>query len=120
MNIKDYMSGLGQQAKEAGRELSRADSGKKNAALLAFLDGTQAVAFSVPGHKKARYYFIQSSLKQFHYRALTKRQKGIIIRFLFFNNTAARCVVTLVHFSQQSNVSRCIGLFETSGFVGVT
>jgi hypothetical protein len=39
-------------------------------------------AFSVPGHKKARYYFIQSSLKQFHYRVLTKRQKGIVIRFL--------------------------------------
>jgi hypothetical protein len=39
-----------------------------------FLDSTQAVTFSVPGHKKARYYFIQSSLKQFHYRALTKRQ----------------------------------------------
>jgi glycyl-tRNA synthetase alpha subunit len=28
-----------------------------------FLDSTQAVTFSVPGHKKARYYFIQSSLK---------------------------------------------------------
>jgi glutamate-5-semialdehyde dehydrogenase len=38
MNIKDYMSGLGQQAKEAGRELSRADSGKKNAALLAIAE----------------------------------------------------------------------------------
>jgi len=35
MNIKDYMISLGQQAKIAGRELSRADSGKKNAALLA-------------------------------------------------------------------------------------
>ncbi len=35
MNIKDYMMGLGQQAKIAGREVSRADSGKKNAALLA-------------------------------------------------------------------------------------
>jgi hypothetical protein len=33
-------------------------------------------------NKKARYYFIQSSLKQFHYRVLTKRQKGIVIRFL--------------------------------------
>ena len=34
MNIKDYMQSLGQQAKQAGREISRADSGKKNTALL--------------------------------------------------------------------------------------
>ncbi len=34
MNIKDYMQRLGQQAKQAGREISRADSGKKNTALL--------------------------------------------------------------------------------------
>ena len=29
-----------------------------------------------------RYAFIQSTLKQFHYRAITKRQKGVVIRFL--------------------------------------
>jgi glutamate-5-semialdehyde dehydrogenase len=34
VDIKDYMHRLGQQAKQAGREISRADSGKKNAALL--------------------------------------------------------------------------------------
>jgi glutamate-5-semialdehyde dehydrogenase len=34
MNIKDYMQSLGQQAKQAGREISRAESGKKNTALL--------------------------------------------------------------------------------------
>ncbi len=34
MDIKDYMHRLGQQAKQAGREISRADSSKKNAALL--------------------------------------------------------------------------------------
>ena len=38
MNIKDYMINLGQQAKVAGRGLSRADSGKKNAALLAIAE----------------------------------------------------------------------------------
>jgi len=38
MNIKEYMLGLGQQAKEAGREVSRAESGKKNAALLAIAE----------------------------------------------------------------------------------
>ncbi|PPC91162.1 MAG: glutamate-5-semialdehyde dehydrogenase [Methylobacter sp.] len=34
MNIKDYMTTLGRQAKAAGRELSRMDAGKKNLALL--------------------------------------------------------------------------------------
>ena len=38
MNIKDYMASLGQQAKAAGREISRADSGKKNSALLAIAE----------------------------------------------------------------------------------
>jgi len=34
VDIQDYMHRLGVQAKQAGREISRADSGKKNAALL--------------------------------------------------------------------------------------
>jgi glutamate-5-semialdehyde dehydrogenase len=34
VNIKDYMSRLGLQAKQAGREISRTDSNKKNTALL--------------------------------------------------------------------------------------
>jgi glutamate-5-semialdehyde dehydrogenase len=33
VNIKDYMQRLGQQAKQAGREISRTDSHKKNTAL---------------------------------------------------------------------------------------
>ena len=38
MNIKEYMTDLGRQAKAAGREVSRADAGKKNAALLAIAE----------------------------------------------------------------------------------
>ncbi|MEY3807202.1 MAG: hypothetical protein RI893_178 [Pseudomonadota bacterium] len=34
MDIKEYMTNLGQQARRAGREISRAESGKKNRALL--------------------------------------------------------------------------------------
>ena len=34
MDIKEYMKTLGQQARKAGREISRAESGKKNLALL--------------------------------------------------------------------------------------
>jgi glutamate-5-semialdehyde dehydrogenase len=38
MDIKDYMQGLGLQARAAGRVLSRADTNKKNQALLAIAD----------------------------------------------------------------------------------
>jgi glutamate-5-semialdehyde dehydrogenase len=38
MDIKTYMLGLGVQAKKAGREISRADSGIKNLALLKIAD----------------------------------------------------------------------------------
>jgi len=38
MNIKEYMTCLGRQAKVAGRAVSRADSGKKNAALFAIAE----------------------------------------------------------------------------------
>ncbi len=38
MDIKDYMQSLGLQARAAGRILSRADTGKKNRALLAIAD----------------------------------------------------------------------------------
>lgn len=34
MDIKQYMQNLGEQARKAGREISRAESGKKNQALL--------------------------------------------------------------------------------------
>jgi hypothetical protein len=50
--------------------------------LQTFLDGSQSVAFSVPGNKSNRYAFIQSVLKQFHYRVLKKREKGIVLGFL--------------------------------------
>ena len=48
---------------------------KNTEELQSFLEGSQAVAFSLPGKKEERYAFIQSTLKQFHYRAITKRQK---------------------------------------------
>ena len=38
MDIKDYMQGLGLQARKAGRVISRADTGQKNQALLAIAD----------------------------------------------------------------------------------
>jgi len=41
VNIKEYMNNLGQQARKAGREISRTDSGKKNRALLAIAEAVE-------------------------------------------------------------------------------
>ncbi len=55
---------------------------KNTEELQTFLKGPQSVAFSLPGNKTAQYTFIQSTLKQFHYRALKKRQKTLLLCFL--------------------------------------
>ncbi|NOT13902.1 MAG: glutamate-5-semialdehyde dehydrogenase [Methylococcaceae bacterium] len=41
MNIKEYMTTLGQQARIAGREISRTDTGNKNRALLAIAEAIE-------------------------------------------------------------------------------
>ncbi len=74
--------------------------------LQTFLDGSQAVAFSVPGNKSDRYAFIQSVLKQFHYRALKKREKGIVLRFLR----------QVTGYSRQQ-LTRLIKQYQTAGVV---
>jgi hypothetical protein len=71
---------------------------KNTEELQTFLEGSQTIVFSVPGNRIARYDFIQSVLKQFHYRALTKRQKGIVIRFLLQVTAYSRQQLTrLIH-----------------------
>jgi glutamate-5-semialdehyde dehydrogenase len=42
VNIKEYMQGLGLQARKAGREISRAESGKKNLALLKIAEAIES------------------------------------------------------------------------------
>jgi len=71
---------------------------KNTRELQTFLDGAQAIVFSVPDNKTARYDFIQSTLKQFHYRALNKSQKGVVIRFLLQVTAYSRQQLTrLIH-----------------------
>ena len=71
---------------------------KNTQELQTFLNGSQAVALSLPGNKKDRYRFIESTLKQFHYRALNKRKKGIVIRFLLQVTDYSRQQLTrLIH-----------------------
>lgn len=42
MDVKQYMQQLGQQARKAGREISKADSGRKNLALLKIAEAISA------------------------------------------------------------------------------
>ena len=51
-------------------------------AIKQFLEGTQAVAFSVATHKKERYRWLQSTLVKHHYMQLSKADKGTITRYL--------------------------------------
>jgi len=50
--------------------------------LADFLSGTQAVAFSVISDKDACYLWVQKELAKFRYRALPRRAKGVVIRYL--------------------------------------
>ena len=79
---------------------------KNTQELQTFLTGSQAVAFSLPGNIKDRYQFIQSTLKQFHYRALNKQQKGVVIRFL----------LQVTDYSRQQ-LTRLIRQYVTAGTV---
>jgi len=47
-----------------------------------FLQGTQAVAFSVSSDKDKRYRWLQQELVRFDYPSLKKADKGIVIHYL--------------------------------------
>ena len=50
--------------------------------LIAFLEGTQPVAFQVVSDKDSRYQWVQRTLVKFHYLSLSKPDKGVLIRYL--------------------------------------
>lgn len=52
------------------------------AQLSQFLEGTQAVIFKINTLKEERYQWIQHELVRFNYSALSKVNKGIVIRYL--------------------------------------
>ena len=66
--------------------------------LRDFLEGTQAVAFTVVTNKDERYQWMQRTLIRFGYRQLSKADKGIVIRYL----------IKISGYSRQQ-VSRLIG-----------
>jgi len=62
--------------------------------LNAFLAGTQRVAFEVAGDKDACYQWIQKTLLRFHYQALNRQGKGVLIRYLMKVSGYSRQQVT--------------------------
>lgn len=62
--------------------------------LEQFLQGNQLVAFSVLGNKTERYQFIQKTLVKFHYMALSKKEKGTVIRYLIKMTEYSRQQIT--------------------------
>ncbi len=90
---------------------------KNTEELQTFLEGSQAVAFSLPGKKVERYTFIQATLKQFHYRAITKRQKGVVIRFLLQITGYSRQQLTrLINQYLQKGVVQLQKVHKPAGF----
>ncbi len=51
-------------------------------ALEDFIQGNQAVAFTVLGDKHERYQFIQKTLIKFRYFTLSKPDKGVLNRYI--------------------------------------
>ncbi len=71
--------------------------------LIKFLDGTQAVAFSIEGNKKSRYAWIQQTLVQFHYVTLSKDAKGVVKEYVKKITGCSRAQLTrLVHQYQET------------------
>jgi hypothetical protein len=69
-----------------------------------FLQGNQAIAFSVLGDKAERYQFTQKILVKFKYQTCSKKDKGLIRRFL----------MKMTGYSRQQ-VTRLIGQHKRKG-----
>lgn len=50
--------------------------------MESFLNGSQAIAFSVASSKDDRYEFVEGVLKRFGYIRLKRHDKGVVIKFL--------------------------------------
>lgn len=50
--------------------------------MTSFLNGSQAIAFTVASSKDERYKFVEDVLRQFGYIRLKRYDKGVVIKFL--------------------------------------
>ena len=58
------------------------DNLKTSEQMESFLNGSQAIAFTVASSKDERYQFVEGVLKQFGYIRLKRYDKGVVIKFL--------------------------------------
>ena len=78
-------------------------------ALEAFLEGNQLVAFAVLGNKTQRYNFVRKTLVRFGYMSLSKKDKGVVIRYL----------IKMTGYSRQQ-LTRLIGQYTKTGKINWT
>lgn len=64
------------------RTIMKIENLKTLSSLEDFLLGNQKVAFTVLGSKTERYHFVRKTLIKFSYMTLSKKDKGIVIRYL--------------------------------------
>ncbi len=80
--------------------------------LSNFLEGTQAVAFTISSDKDKRYRWLQRELVRFDYLSLNKPDKGIVIRYLLkVTGYSRQQLILLCHISpplrRQDSVAAC-------------
>ncbi len=86
--------------------------------LAQFLDGTQAVIFTLNTVKKERYQWIQHELVRFQYPLLKKADKGIVIRYLIKVSGYSRQTITrLIKQYRHTGVIKCRHV-TSNGFKG--
>lgn len=86
--------------------------------LRQFLDGTQAVLFKLDTVKTERYRWVQHELIRFRYSALSKTDKGVVIRYLAKVSRYSRQQITrlIKQYRDTGHINYCPA--TTSGFQG--
>jgi len=82
---------------------------KKIYQVEAFLAGSQTVAFGILGNKDEKYAWVQKTLNQFEYLQLSKKDKGVIVRYIVKITSYSRQQVTrlIKKYRKQDKITRC-------------
>lgn len=73
-----------------------------------FLEGSQAIAFSVAANADERYRFIEKTLKRFAYKYLKRKEKGVVRKFLMKVSGYSRQQITrlITQYSDSNTIVR--------------
>ncbi len=69
-----------------------------------FLDGSQPVVYAVGSSKKERYKWIQTTLVRLEYYGLTRKQKGVVLKF----------IAKITSYSRQQ-ITRLVAQYKATG-----